>query len=419
MTWFTNILTAYQQWLTTLGLNTQGAILAYEISLFLVSLVVFLFVDKITTHLIRNYIKKLIAKSTTQVDDILYNNKVFAYFLHIFFAYLWYLYLDFVFVEYKGFENFVKVLIELWMTYLLVRGIIAILHSFNDLYDMRHPDRTRTIKSYIQVFQLIAIIVGSLIAISIVVNKDISVLLTGIGAFTAVLLLVFRDTILGFVGGMQINANEMLSIGDWITVPSANADGIVIDITLTTVKIQNGDKSISSIPTYSLVSNSFQNWKGMEQSGGRRIKRSIIIDIHTVKFCSPDCLVEMAKIPMMNSYVQNIESEIQEYNQHADWAINSRKQQTNIGLFRAYILHYLQAYDSINNDMIIIVRQLQATESGLPIEIIAFSKIKAWVLYEDVQSDIFDHLIAMVPVFQLQIFQNPSGLDLKSIGLRH
>jgi len=417
MTWFNSLLNNYVNWLVNRGLNNETAILIQEISLFIISFFVFLLVDRILIYYIKEYIKKVTKKSKTQVDDILLENKVFDFFLSAITVYVLYLITDFIFIESNGFDGLISLLLVLYIDYLLVRGFIAVFKSINDIYDYRQTGRKRSIKSYIQVFQLIAIVIGVLIAISILLSKDISVLLTGIGAFAAVLMLVFKDSILGFVGGIQINANDMVRLGDWVSVPSAGADGTVMDISLTTVKIQNWDKTISTVPTYSLVSGSFHNWRGMEESGGRRIKRSLNIDIQSVKFSTEEDIEKYKKFRLLKGYLSKKDEEIKEYNTKLgieEDTFNGRYQ-TNIGIFRAYVAAYLHDKEEIHPNMTFLVRQLQATEKGLPMEIYVFSKVQEWAEYEDIQSDIFDHLYAIIPTFDLKVFQNPSGADFRSI----
>ena len=224
---FNNIMESYLNWLIGLDLSINTAHLIQELSFFVVSIIVFMVIDKIVVHYIKEYIKKISAKSKTQVDDILLKNKVFDYFLSAITVYILYLVTDFVFVNSGGFDGIISLMLILYVDYLIVRGVVVVFKSVNDIYDYRQTGRKRSIKSYIQVFQLIAIVIGALIAVSLLLSKDISVLLTGIGAFAAVLMLVFKDSILGFVGGIQINANDLLRPGDWLSVPSAGADGTV------------------------------------------------------------------------------------------------------------------------------------------------------------------------------------------------
>ena len=417
MEWLNNIMDNYLSWLLSLGLKSNYAYLIQETSLFVISIIVFILIDRIIIHYIKEYIKKISQKSKTQVDDILLANKVFDYFLSSITFYILYLVTDFIFIRSGGFDGIISLVLLLYIDYLIVRGVVAIFKSVNDIYDYRQTGRKRSIKSYIQVFQLIAIVIGGLIAVSLLLSKDISVLLTGIGAFAAVLMLVFKDSILGFVGGIQINANDMVRLGDWVSVPSAGADGTVIDISLTTVKIQNWNKTISTVPTYSLVTGSFQNWRGMEESGGRRIKRSLNIDIPSVKFSTEEDIKKYKKFRLLKDYLSKKDEELKEYNKKLgieEDTFNGRYQ-TNIGIFRAYVAAYLHDKEEIHPNMTFLVRQLQATEKGLPMEIYVFSKVQEWAEYEDIQSDIFDHLFAIIPIFDLKVFQNPSGADFRSI----
>lgn len=403
--------------LSEMGVSTDYAIKITESILFVISILLYVLVDIVIVKYVKQHIKKLADKSKTNIDDYLFKNKVFTYFLHIITVYLWLILIDYIIIDFVFLKTILVLVLKLTMDYYMVRGIIAIFNSVNDIYTSSQKDSGKSIKSYIQVFQLLAIIIGALVAISIIVSKDISYLLTGVGAFAAVLMLIFKDTILGFVGGIQINANNMLELGDWISVPDAGADGVVIDISLTTVKVQNWDKTISTIPTYSLVSNTFHNWKGMEESGGRRIKRHINIDLASVKFLSDDELDRLKNIKLLNNYLVTKEKELMEYNQKngikGDYTNGIH--QTNIGVFRAYVDLYLKANENINKDMTLMVRQLQATEKGLPLEIYVFSKVKEWSQYEGIQADIFDHLFAIIPEFGLTVFQNPSGADFKSL----
>jgi miniconductance mechanosensitive channel len=234
----------------------------------------------------------------------------------------------------------------------------------------------------------------------------------------AVLLLVFRDTILGFVASIQLSANNMVKPGDWIEMPSHNADGTVLDISLNTVKVQNWDKTIATVPTYALVSESFRNWKGMEESGGRRIKRSINIDMNSVRFVDDELAEKFKKIHLLKAYVESREEEILKYNEEnkidGSILVNGRRM-TNLGTFRKYVEEYLRKHPKIHNDMTFLVRQLQPDERGLPIEIYVFSNDQAWANYETIQADIFDHILAVIPEFELRVFQNPSGRDFQNL----
>jgi miniconductance mechanosensitive channel len=276
--------------------------------------------------------------------------------------------------------------------------------------------QNRPIKGYIQIIKIIVYFIGIILALSVLLNKNPAYFLGGLGAFAAVLVLVFRDTILGFVASIQLSANKMVIPDDWITMPSHNADGTVKEITLNTVKVQNFDNTITTIPTYAMVSESFTNWRGMQESGGRRIKRSINIDMKSIQFCDAQMIDKFKKIHLIKDYVKTMQKELQEYNEKHNIdnsvLVNGRRL-TNLGVFRQYVENYLYNHPRINNNMTFMVRQLQLTDRGIPIEIYVFSKDKEWVKYEALQANIFDHLLAVVPEFNLKVYQNPSGEDFR------
>ncbi len=261
------------------------------------------------------------------------------------------------------------------------------------------------------------IFLASIVVIALLIGKDPSVLIAGLGALAAVLMLIFKDTLLGFVASIQLSANDMLKVGDWIEMPGHRADGTVLDITLNTVKVQNWDKTISTIPTYAMVSESFTNWRGMEESEGRRIKRAIFIDMYSIRFCTPEMLEHFKKFENLREYVTQKEEEIRKYNEKHGLSpddLLSARRQTNIGVFRKYLELYLKNNPRINHRMTFIIRQLQSTEKGLPVEIYVFSKEKEWANYEKLQNDIFDHIFAVIPEFGLKIFQSPAGNDMRT-----
>jgi miniconductance mechanosensitive channel len=296
--------------------------------------------------------------------------------------------------------------------------INSILLSFNEIYKSLPVAKNRPIKGYVQVVQILLYSIAIILIISILRGKPATGLLASLGAMAAVLILVFKDTILGFVASIQLSANKMVQIGDWISMPKHNADGTVTEITLNTVKVQNWDRTISTIPTYALVSDSFGNWRGMEESGGRRIKRHISIDMKSVKFCTPEMLTRFKKINSLKEYIEKTENEIEKFNEENnidnEIVVNGRRM-TNLGTFRKYLEAYLRNHPMIHNDMTFLVRQLQPTEKGIPLEIYVFGKDQRWGYYESIQADIFDHILAVIPEFDLRIFQNPSGEDFKSL----
>ena len=294
-------------------------------------------------------------------------------------------------------------------------AIVTALAYLNELYERQPRSKDRPIKGFIQLLKIVVLCGAAIILVSVVIDQSPLLLLSGLGAITAVLLLVFKDTILSLVASVQLTTNDMLRVGDWITMPSMNADGDVVDISLHTVKVQNFDKTITTIPTHRLVSDSYQNWRGMAESGGRRIKRSIVLDQNSIRFLSDEEVVDLKKFKMLKDYLAAKREEIAEWNarevQGEDAPVNARRL-TNIGTFRAYVQAYLELHPRIGEGFTLLVRQMPPGPQGLPIEIYCFTDTTGWNEYEDIQGDIFDHLLAIVPEFDLKLFQEPTGRDL-------
>ena len=293
-----------------------------------------------------------------------------------------------------------------------------LLNAFNDLYERRgERARQRPIKGYVQVGKLIVFLVAAVLIVATLIDRSPLVLLTGLGAMTAVVLLVFKDTILSLVASIQLASNDMLRVGDWIEMPSLGADGDVIDIALNTVKVQNWDKTITTIPTYRLISESFRNWRGMSESGGRRIKRALLIDQGSVRVLDADERTRLRRIALIDGYLENKRTEIEAYNATLEAAgkdpVNTRRV-TNLGTFRAYVTAYLRANPRVNQEMTLMVRQLDPGATGLPLEVYCFSADVGWVAYENLAGDIFDHLLAVLPEFGLRLYQQPGGADVVS-----
>ena len=312
--------------------------------------------------------------------------------------------------------------------YLLLVGALvidALLSVLLSIYRRTDTSREISIKSLVQFIKVILYFVVGLFALSVLLGKSPTVLLGGLTAITAILLLIFRDAILGLVAGIQLTVNRMVARGNWIEMPKYGADGDVIDVSLTTVKVQNWDKTITTIPTYALISESFKNWRGMQESGGRRIKRAVHIDLSTVRFCDEEMLQRFARIQHITGHIERRKEEIARYNeqlskQQVDLShlVNGRRM-TNVGTFRAYVEAYLKNHPQINRDMTFLVRQLAPSEKGLPIEIYVFCKDIVWANYEAIQADIFDHILAIVPEFDLRIFQEPTGADFRALTRSH
>ncbi|RXZ64997.1 mechanosensitive ion channel [Pelagerythrobacter rhizovicinus] len=300
----------------------------------------------------------------------------------------------------------------------IAMAISAGLSFVKDLYDRRPDAANRPIKGYIQVLKIVVYAAAAILMVAALIEQSPLLLLSGLGAMAAVLLLVFKDTILSLVASVQLTSNDMLRVGDWIEMPELNADGDVIDIALHTVKVQNFDKTITTIPTHRLISDSFKNWRGMSEAGGRRIKRAINIDQNSIRFLDEEEKAKLRRFKLIDGYLADKEREIGEWNtglgEAAREPVNARRV-TNVGTFRAYVIAYLRAHPRITPAMTLLVRQLEPGAQGLPLEIYCFTDTTAWGDYEAIQADIFDHLLAIMPEFGLRIFQEPSGLDLRGL----
>ncbi len=333
--------------------------------------------------------KKLAQHTHYQWDSLLLKRKVVHHLVHTIPGILVYVLLPLAFIRGKGLLLLSQKICAVYIVFALLLAINGFILVFLDMYNMRQGNKNRPIKGFMQVLQVLLFFIGGIVIIAILIGKSPASLFAGLGASAAILMLVFKDTILGFVAGIQLSANDMLRPGDWITVPGSNANGIVQEITLNTVKIQNFDNTISTIPPYTLVSASFQNWRGMVESGGRRVMKSIFLDLNTIKFCTPDMLNTFRKeIPLL-----------------ADYKPDEGVTPTNSQMFRVYVEKYLTSLPVVNTDLDLIISQLQSTEYGVPIQIYFFSRNKIWKEYERIQSDIFDHFFAMIPKFELKVYQ--------------
>jgi miniconductance mechanosensitive channel len=369
----------------------------------------------ITEKIIIKLLTKMLQKTSTQMDDILIKHNVFKRLTYLVPALIFY---NFAYAA----PQFTNMIQRASLTLMAIAGLMVInsfLNALNDIYKETKYHERLDINSYLQITKLIINILGSVVIVGIIINKDTTLLLSGLGAMTAVVMLIFKDTILSLVASVQISSNDLFKVGDWVEAPQFGADGDVVDIGLHSVKIQNWDKTISVIPTHKLIDSTFKNWRGMSESGGRRIKRSLFIDINSISLCSPETLEKYKKFELISEYIDRKQKEVSEHNQtnniDTSELINGRSL-TNIGTFRAYIEAYLKNNSLIHKEMTFMVRQLAPTEKGLPMQIYVFSNDIDWVHYEGIQSSIFDHLFAVVPEFGLRIFQNPTGKDFGTIG---
>lgn len=358
-------------------------------------------------------------RSKTTLDDHLINNKVFrAIALLLPLMFMEY-FLSIVFYQYPTWNNFANRLLDVLIILAILISVNRTLNALRDILQEKEIYRDKPIQSYFQITKIIFTGIFLILILARVTNQSPVYFLTSLGAMTAILVLVFKDTILGFVGSIQLAANDMIRLGDWVTMDKYGADGEVIEINLATVKVQNFDKTITTIPTYAFISDSFINWRGMQESDGRRIKRAMYIQIDTIHFASDELLEKLSKIRVLEEYVRSTQESVEAYNKEHGFdtkeSINARRQ-TNIGLFRMYVENYLLHHPEVNQDMPLISRQLAPTPNGVPLEIYCFTRDKEWKAYERVMADIFDHLFATVETFELELFESPSSRDVRQIA---
>jgi miniconductance mechanosensitive channel len=371
----------------------------------------------ITKKIILRLLARIIRKNRHQWDNILLERKVFTRITNILPGIIVYLFAP----MFENIDGLIRRGAAIYIAIISIFVISSLLDATNDIYRTYPISKVRPIKGLLQVVKIIFYIIIGIVIIGTLMDQNPLILLSGIGALAAVFSFVFKDTILGFIAGIQLTSNDMLRIGDWIEMSKYGADGDVIDITLNTVKVQNFDKTIVSIPAYALVSDSFKNWRGMTEFGGRRIKRSIYIDVNSICFCTPEMIDKFKKINYLRNYIIEKENELKDYNKRynakeEDLYINGRHM-TNIGTFRVYIECYLKNNPQLHKGMTQLVRQLPPGENGLPLEIYAFTDDTKWEIYEDIQADIFDHIFSIAEEFGLRIFQNPTGYDMQRINL--
>lgn len=318
-------------------------------------------------------------------------------------------------------ESLVSITHNVCNAFIVLTAALAlslILDIANTLYNLRHDAHVRPIKGYLQVLKISVFAVATILMIASLIDRSPLILLSGLGAMAAVLMLIFQDTLLSLVASVQISSSDIIRVGDWIEMPQLNADGDVIDIALHTVKVQNWDKTITTIPTKRFISDPFKNWRGMQEAGGRRIKRSLFLDQTSIAFLSPEEIARLQRFLLLGQYLHDKQSELLSWNRELAEAsqepANTRRV-TNIGTFRAYVAHYLRQHADIHQDMTQLVRQLSPTADGLPLEIYCFTNTIAWAQYEAIQSDLFDHLLAILPEFGLRVFQHPSGADMREL----
>lgn len=376
---------------------TEGAEWDFSHRAILMSLIIFIAftIGFLCKQFVIPLVKKLTLHTQTKWDDYLLNDEVLTKACHLIPPVAAYVMMSIAFPRDEALLEIVLKVSWIYIVVASVRLAFAVLNSIYSMSNEHEKYKHRSLKGFYQMLKIIVACLGVIIIISELIGKSPIVILTGLGAGTAILMLVFQDTIKGLVAGIQLTAHDMLRPGDWITVPKYGADGDVMEVSLTTVKVRNWDKTITTVPPYALVNDSFQNWRGMFDIGGRRVKRSVNIDMNSVRFCTPGEWKRYAQEPWMEGYEC------------------TGKQEVNLSLFRHYVLHYLRSHPKVNQNLIMVVRLLQPTPHGIPVEIYFFSADTAWLRYEAIQAEVFEHVLAVVQKFGLTIFQSPSGLDLQ------
>ena len=385
-------------WLQQLGVAEGSLLVVQRIVVIIGILLIAYLLDMICRKVVMPGVRKVTAKTQSTWDDYLLSDEVMTNVCHLIPPIVVFALIPFAFPNEPNFLSLILKICTIYITVVVMKLICAFLTSLYTISSEHEKLKNHSMKGFYQMLKLIVVCIGVIIIISELISKDPIAILTGLGAGTAILMLVFQDTIKGLVAGIQLTANDMVRPGDWISMPKYGADGDVMEVSLTTVKVRNWDKTITTVPPYALVNDSFQNWRGMFDIGGRRVKRSIYIDMNTVRFCTEEELAHFKQQPWMEGFEE------------------TGKEEVNLYLFRHYLDYYLRHHPKVNQDMIMLVRQLQPTEHGMPIELYFFSANTAWVKYEALQAEVFDHVLAVVHRFGLKVFQSPTGLDLQSLA---
>ena len=402
--WISKIpnISGHENWLTAVILSAGVAVLA---------ILAYLVAKRVVVHLIHS----VFTKTQSRLDDVLVSRRVFSKIAYLAPSWVCYKLLPDALHDYSALAAIIETIIMIYFVVVIAMIVDSVINSLIDIYfSFGSKGRRIPIQSFAQVAKLVTYFVAVIVIVSLIIGESPLKLFAGLGAMTAVLMLIFKDPILGFVAGIQLSSNNMVAIGDWVEIPQHNADGDILEIGLTTVKVRNFDNTVTTVPTQSLINESFKNWRGMQESDGRRIKRCIYIDINSISFCDEDRLDRYRKIDYIHEYIESKQSEIGDYNakfSNADQSKVNGRRITNIGTFRAYVEAYLRNHPQINKKLTLLVRQLASTELGLPIEIYVFSSEKNWIKYEAIQADIFDHLFAVAKEFDLHVYQRPAGQD--------
>ncbi len=384
-------------WLEESGVAEDYTMLVLRTVTILAVLMIAFIVDRVCKRIIVPAVRKVTAKTDSIWDDHLLSDDVLSNICRLVPPIAVYAMIPLALPDEPSLKMFILKLCWIYITVVAMRLVCAFITSLYEISSKHEKLKDHSLKGFYQMLKLVVVCIGAIIIISTLIDKNPIAILTGLGAGTAILMLVFQDTIKGLVAGIQLMVNDMLRPGDWITMPKYGADGDVIEVTLTTVKVRNWDKTITTVPPYALVNDSFQNWRGMFDNGGRRVKRSINIDMNTVRFCTKEELDNFKQQPWMEGFE------------------STGKDEVNLYIFRHYVEHYLRTHPKVNTDMIMTVRQLQPTAQGMPIELYFFSADTAWLRYEHLQAEVFDHILAMLHIFDLKVFQSPTGQDLKRV----
>ncbi len=410
MKFFSAIPDFFHRQLLELGFSGQWAgFLDQCLSLLFLALLVWV-LTKVIDVVINRVLKRLIAMTAVTWDDVFFDNRVFHKAVRLLPPILLYSALPLAIRSPDGID-FLRKVLDIYMIVRFIILIVAVSKSLSDIYSRKSQFVNKPVLVFFQIINVAVYFIGGLLILSVLINQPMGTLIAGLGASMAIIVLVFKDTLLGFISGWQLTSNDLLRVGDWITVPKYGADGDVIEINLYSVKVRNFDKTITTLPPYALMSESFQNWRGMVDTGGRRIKRSVNIDMKTVRMCDDAMMERFSKIDIIKDYLEQTQQQLDQYNRQrsADYPdVPNVIHQTNVGVFRAYVTAYLKLHPEIKHEMTTMVRQLQPTERGLPLEIYCFVQGSEWVHYENVQSDIFDHILSVLPVFGLEVYQFPT-----------
>ena len=375
-------------------------------------------VDLVIKQVLIKAVRALARRSSATWDDALVSHNVFGRLVQVVPVLIVLIGLPFVAGLPEQGVQLIRSVTLGYMVLMMTLALTAVLSAASAIYEVTPTAKDRPLKGFVQLVQIVVWLLGAVLIISVVLDRSPLILLSGLGAMTAILLLVFKDTILSLVASVQLTAQDMVRVGDWIEMPQFGADGDVVDVQLHTVKVQNWDKTITTIPTHRLITDSFRNWRGMSQSGARRIKRAIFIDVSSIRFQTQEEVDHFKRFALLRDYIDHKEQELDEYNLGLSSEVAAevnRRRITNIGTFRAYAYNYLKNHPQIHKNMTLIVRQLAPGPEGLPLEIYCFTNTTAWAVYEDIQSDIFDQLLAIVPEFDLCLYQQPAGSDIAKL----